>query len=170
MRYLKKFNESIDNQLIEDCKYILSELSDKGILVNATMDEKGLFIDIESKSNSDNDYIKLNEYQLEFEHLLSFLESYGYKESAGETRWDGPYSYVTNDTWDPNVFCPNCGNDNTDDIIGGEDYKTKCYHCDYESSSDQFLDFRHKIDEGDLHYFIKDNYWVESMSLYFKRV
>jgi len=162
MRYLKKFNESIDNQLIEDCKYILSELSDKGILVNATMDEKGLFIDIESKSNSDNDYIKLNEYKLEFEHLLSFLKSNGYQLQKD--------SYVTNDTWDPNVFCPNCDNDNTDDIIGGEDYKTKCYHCDYESSSDEFLDFRHKIDEGDLHYFIKDNYWVGSMSLYFKRV
>jgi hypothetical protein len=162
MRYLKNFNESVDSQLVDDCKYILSELSDKGILVDATMNEKGLSIDIESISNSDNDYIKLNEYKLEFEHLLSFLESYGYKLQKD--------SYVTNDTWDPNVFCPNCGNDNTDDIIGGEDYKTKCYHCDYESSSDQFLDFRHKIDEGDLHYFIKDNYWVGSMSLYFKRV
>jgi hypothetical protein len=164
MRYLKKFNESIDNQLIEDCKYILSELSDKGILVNATMYEKGLFIDIESKSNSDNDYIKLNEYQLDFEHLLSFLKSNGYQFQKD--------SYVTNDTWDYIERCSKCDYVNTivNPKIKFYEERGKCNNCGYKSYIYDFLDEKHKIDEGDLHYFIKDNYWVGSMSLHFKRV
>ena len=93
MKYLRRFNESIDNQLEEDCKYILSEMSDKGVIVIVNNNKSGLYIELESRTNSDNDYIKLKEYKLDFEHLLSFLKSNGYVLQKD--------SYVINDTWDP---------------------------------------------------------------------
>lgn len=159
MKYLKKFNESIDfESIISDCEYILSELGDNNNIVGVSVDKNYLFIDIESKYNV---FIKLKEYELEFNHLLSFLKSNDYKLQNG--------SYVNNDTWDPVVFCPNCNTTNDDDIIGDNDYKTKCYQCDYESSSDEFLDFRHMITESDLYYFIKENYWVQYIHLIFRR-
>lgn len=45
----------------------------------------------------------------------------------------------------------------------------KCNNCGFESSIDSFLDFRHKITESDLHYFIKENYWLEEIHLIFKK-
>lgn len=163
MKYLRRFNESIDNQLEEDCKYILSELSDKGFIVIISQDENILLIDIESRTNSDDDYIKLKEYKLDFEHLLSFLKSNGYVLQKD--------SYVTNDTWDPIESCPNCGYVNTmiNPKINFYGETAECGGCGYKSNMDEFLEHGYKIDEKELNYYIDHNYWVSGMYLHFKR-
>lgn len=162
MKYLRRFNESIDNQLEEDCKYILSELSDKGVIVIVNNNKIGLYIELESRTNSDNDYIKLKEYKLDFEHLLSFLKSNGYVLQKD--------SYVTNDTWDPIERCPNCGYVNTmiNPKINFHDETAECGACEYKSNMYEFLEHEHKIDEKELNYYINQNYWVSGMYLYFK--
>lgn len=163
MKYLRRFNESIDNQLEEDCKYILSELSDKGVIVIVNNHKVGLYIELESRTNSDNDYIKLKEYKLDFEHLLSFLKSNGYVLQKD--------SYVTNDTWHTIERCPKCDYVNTmiNPKINFYGETAECRACGHKSNMDEFLEHGYKIDEKELNYYIDNNYWVSSMYLHFKR-
>jgi hypothetical protein len=161
MKYLKKFNESIDvDDIINDCKYILSGLSDNNNKVFVSINDSSLFIDIESEYDN---YIKFNEYEIEFEELLVFLESYGYKLTKD--------SFVTNDTWDPIEKCPDCEYVNTmiNPKIKYYDETGECGECGCKSHMEYFLDNRHNISEGDINYFIKHKYWVEEIHLIFKK-
>ena len=177
MSYLVRFNESISkeiyNTLISDCEYILSELVDNKNSVVVTIDnsyrclpslmckskKRYLFIDIDSDNSN---YIKLNEYEEEFNQLLSYLSSNGYK-----LRTD---SYVTNDSWDPIEKCPECGYENTmiNPKIKFYDETGECGNCDRESDMEYFLLYSHNISESDINYFIKHKYWVEEMHLIFE--
>jgi hypothetical protein len=156
MKYLKLFNESKSTKdyLIEDCRYILSDLSDDGKEVTVSIEGDSLFIGLYKARY--NDYIKLNEYYLAFKQLLSFLKSYGYSLKKN--------SFVTNDNWDDVVFCPKCKNSNYVSFVEEEG---SCSNCEYISHIEYFIESRHWITEGDLIYYIKHNYWVDTMHLHF---
>jgi hypothetical protein len=174
MKYLKRFNESIDvDDIINDCKYILSGLIDNNekVLVSSSKTCSNsdpelcskklieyIFIDIESDK-----YIKFNEYETEFEELLVFLESYGYKLDKD--------SFVINNTWDPIEKCSYCEYVNTmiNPKIKYYDESGECGNCGRKSHIENFLDDRHMISEGDINYFIKHKYWVEEVHLIFKK-
>ena len=78
MKYLKRFNESIEDDIVEECKDILLPLVDDGIIIDVIKVGKRygrIFI----KISVDRLPYNLIKYTDDLEHLNSYLESEGYE-------------------------------------------------------------------------------------------
>jgi hypothetical protein len=166
-RVIKENKEDIDNiqskeDIILTVKDILLEFEDNGYPVSV-YEKPGatpvqlwcLVIEIGEESQQ---MIKLHEYELIFKHLFSYLGDMGYKIESN-------ISYVTNNTWDYRILCPNCGSDR---IIPND--IGQCEKCDFTDDLSKFnMDDTHTVSQGDLEYFIKNKYWVQFMYFYLKK-
>lgn len=173
MKYLKTYSKLLESnyQQLSDirsnCNEILFEFSDKGIKYNLWGYE-GVHNDGDIKDiirieiGDERKYIKLNEFESEFNHLLSYLESEGFVFTKR--------SFVENDNWDPYLKCPNCDNDDIDQeiVISGETYTCK---CGYKGDVSDFGNLEHYVeDKSDFISMILSKYWAQFISLEFEKV
>lgn len=165
MKHLKKFNESYALSEIKDtCKDILLELSDKGVdymIYDNRGSSKGSSKDmIIIQIGNDTDTIKLKEFESEFSHLFSYLKEEGFKL--------GIKSFFQNNSWEYYEACPECGSEsisppkNSSSMDGWS-----CNKCNHEGHQDDFQVPEHPIKESDLIWAIKQNYYINFMSLDF---
>jgi hypothetical protein len=171
MKYLKRFNESVYLQLPNirnTCKDILLELSDRGIRYEIYgyegVHKEGSTIDIiRVEIGDENISVKLKEFELELQHLLSYLKEEGFELSNN--------SYFQNDTWDYYESCPECGSES---VSSPDDLKSmrgwSCNKCKHIGHQDDFQRPEHPIKEGDLIWAINQNYYVNFMSLDFIKI
>jgi hypothetical protein len=175
MKHLKRFNESSDlyNTIISDCKDILLDLTDVGI--RCSVDGGIKWDGVESQVNADKvkieieasswSKVRLGDFSLSFEHLISYLESKGYI-------LDSKGSFYENDDWDSYEECPECRSTNVsyDRFTNGErnwgsDYKYgKCSHV---GDQDNFQSQSHPISKSGLLNSIRNNYYIDFMYLVF---
>ena len=182
MKYLKGFNESTHYKYLSDvrnnCEDILLDLKDKGIKYNiygfegVRMEGSKKSTDWNERSMSDLirieigdeiNNVKLKEFELELEHLLSYLKEEGFK-------LGGDSCYCQNDTWDYYQACPECG---SEDIISSDPNPyiyCRCNKCKHEGYQEDFQTPDHPLDLSDLNWYIKQNYYVQFMSLSFHKV
>jgi len=171
MKYLKRFNESVYLQLPNirnTCKDILLELSDRGIRYEiygyeGVHKEDSTRDIIRVEIGDENISVKLKEFELELQHLLSYLKEEGFELSNN--------SYFQNDTWEYYESCPNCGSES---VSSPDDLKSmrgwSCNKCKHIGHQDDFQRPEHPIKEGDLIWAINQNYYVNFMSLDFIKI
>jgi hypothetical protein len=171
MKHLKRFNESVYLQLPNirnTCKDILLELSDRGIRYEIygyeDVHKEGSTIDIiRVEIGDENISVKLKEFELELQHLLSYLKEEGFELSNN--------SYFQNDTWDYYESCPSCGSES---VSSPDDLKSMrgwyCNKCKHEGHQDDFQTPEHPIKVDDLIWAINKNYYVNFMSLDFIKI
>ena len=175
MKYLKSFNESTYQYLSEvrnNCNDILLDLDDKGVKYEiygfesvqmGSRHSKDSYVAdmIRIEIGDERTIVKLKEFELELEHLLSYLDGEGFKLFGN--------SYCENDTWDNYEVCPNCGSvDLTLPDLNRLDGWT-CNKCKHEGHQEDFQDNQHPLTLRDLTWYIKNNYYVQFMSLTFVR-
>jgi hypothetical protein len=150
------------------CKDILLELSDRGIRYEIYgyegVHKEGSTIDIiRVEIGDENISVKLKEFELELQHLLSYLKEEGFELSNN--------SYFQNDTWDYYESCPECGSES---VSSPDDLKSmrgwSCNKCKHIGHQDDFQRPEHPIKEGDLIWAINQNYYVNFMSLDFIKI
>lgn len=174
MKYLKSFNESHYQYLTDvnnNCKDILLELSDKEIKYEiygyegvqmGSRHKSGSYIGDMIKIEIGDEYknVKLKEFELELDHLLSYLIGEGFKLNGD--------SYCTNDSWDYHECCPSCGSNN---VSSPDDLKSmigwSCNKCKQEGNQEDFQTTDHPLTMNDLKWYIKNNYYVQFISLTF---
>jgi hypothetical protein len=171
MKHLKRFNESVYLQLPNirnTCKDILLELSDRGIRYEIYgyegVHKEGSTRDIiRVEIGDENISVKLKEFELELQHLLSYLKEEGFELSNN--------SYFQNDTWDYYESCPECGSES---VSSPDDLKSmrgwSCNKCKHIGHQDDFQRPEHPIKECDLIWAINQNYYVNFMSLDFIKI
>ena len=104
-------------------------------------------------------HIKLNEFESEFNHLLSYLDSEGFVFSKE--------SFVENDSWDPYLVCPEC---KSTDIYDSNTIIT-CPSCYSTFDMSDFHSSQHPIEnKSDFISMISSKYWVQFISLEFEKV
>jgi hypothetical protein len=172
MKYLKGFNESYQylSDVRNNCNDILLELSDKEIKYEIYGFE-GVQMGSRHKSDSyvadlvrieigdERKTVKLKEFELELEHLLSYLDGEGFKLSGN--------SYCENESWNYYECCPECGSvDLTLPDLNTMD-GWSCNKCKHEGYQDSFQIPEHPVTMKDLKWYIKQNYYVQFMSLTF---
>ena len=169
MKYLKSFNESHYQYLTDvsnNCKDILLELSDKeikyeiygyeGVQMGSRHSKDSYVADmIRIEIGDERISVKLKEFELELDHLLSYLIGEGFKLNGD--------SYCTNDTWDYHECCPECGSTNVEETW---DYWS-CGKCGHEGQLEDFQTTDHPLTMSDLKWYIKNNYYIQFMSLTF---
>jgi hypothetical protein len=126
MKHLKKFRENLDTQIIDNCKDILVDLSDNHIPYKVWVKDKYDFIMIEI-GEGDGVVTSLKNMSTTFEHLFSYLESFGYTLNSKKSFYEG-------DNWEYYECCPNCGNEN---VILNRDVFT-CLKCNASGDSEEF--------------------------------
>jgi hypothetical protein len=171
MKHLKRFNESVYLQLPNirnTCKDILLELSDRGIRYEiygyeGVHKEDSTRDIIRVEIGDENISVKLKEFELELQHLLSYLKEEGFELSNN--------SYFQNDTWEYYESCPSCGSES---VSSPDDLKSmrgwSCNKCKHIGHQDDFQRPEHPIKEGDLIWAINQNYYVNFMSLDFIKI
>lgn len=157
MRYLKRFNESATNEIVNDCKDILIDFTDNGYFIDSYLKSNTLVVEIGDELKM----IKLQDFGEPLERLFYYLSSEGYSLTGK--------SYVQNDNWDANTQCPECGSESIVTIDTGDEFLSTCKKCGYSDNNSNFLDFRHRVDESDIKYFVKHKYWVQYMYLVFEK-
>ena len=173
MKYLKRFNESY--QYIADvrsnCEDILLPFSDKGVeyeiygyegVREGDSIKEMIRIEIGGERNSEESYktVKLKDYELEFDHLLSYLKEEGFVL--------GGNSYFENSSWEYYECCPKCGSEIVsppDDLQSMNGWS--CGKCKHEGHQDDFQKPEHPIREKDLIWGIKQSYHIDFMLLTF---
>ena len=174
MKYLKGFNESTHYQYLSDvrnnCKDILLELNDRGtkyeiygfegVQMGSRHSKDSYVADlVRIEIGDERKTVKLKEFELELDHLLSYLKEEGFKL--------GKDSYCENDTWDNYEVCPECGSVD----LTLPDLNTMngwvCNKCKHEGHQEDFQDTQHPLTLRDLSWYIKQNYYVQFMSLSF---
>ena len=158
MRYLKRFNESATNEIVNDCKDILIDFTDNGYFIDSYLKSNTLIVEIGERESK---MIKLQDFGEPLERLFYYLSSEGYSLTGK--------SYVQNDNWDANTQCPECGSESIVTIDTGDEFLSTCKKCGYSDDNSNFLDFRHRVDESDIKYFVKHKYWVQYMYLVFEK-
>ena len=96
---------------------------------------------------------------LMFEHLFSYMESEGFELG---------YSYYENSNWEYHEACPECDSQSItppNDLQSMEGWK--CNKCKHEGHQDDFQRPEHPVSKDDLFWSIKQNYYVQFMSLAF---
>jgi len=175
-------NESYDiYNTISDCKDILLDLTDVGIRCGVDAGIKwdgvrsGINVDkvkIEIVASSLSK-VRLGDFSLSFEHLISYLESKGYI-------LDSKGSFYENDDWDYYEGCPTCGSNNVsfvDRCDGQKEYLNddrnindwKCGKCGKVGEQEDFLKPEHPISKSELLNSIRNNYYIDFMYLIFRK-
>jgi hypothetical protein len=173
MKHLKRFNESSDlyNTIISDCKDILLDLTDVGIRcgvdggikwdgVDSQINVDKVKIEIEASERSK---VRLGDFGLSFEHLISYLESKGYI-------LDSKGSFYENDDWDYYEGCPKCMSRNvwfTERDDEGDINMWLCGKCGKVGDEEYFLKPEHPISKSELLNSIRNNYYIDFMYLIF---
>ena len=164
MKYLKRFNESNTDNIISECKDILLELSDKDIkyrVYGFNGSENGKLVDVVRIELGDQSKsFKLQDMDLMFEHLFSYIESEGFKL--------GKDSYFENSSWDLYEACPECDSESVtppNNLHSMEGWK--CDKCGHEGHQDDFQRPEHPVTKKELFWGIKENYHIHFMSLSF---
>lgn len=154
MKYLKAFNENINNEFIETCKEMLYEFSDDGhmIYINEFSDKSGVGITIEPDSKID-----INDYKRTLDSIISLGKSYRYKFLL-KIVLNNPY------------MCPKCHTEKDRDRVkykfGNRQGFYECNKCGYEAGEDWFR--VHTIENlNELKYF--ENVATEIIFLTFKK-
>jgi ribosomal protein S27AE len=173
MKHLRRFNENSYDlyNTISDCKDILLDLTDIGIRcivdmgikwdgVKSGINADKVKIEIEASSLSK---VRLGDFSLSFEHLISYLESKGYiLDSRG--------SFYENDDWDYYEECPECMSTNVSFVNRNDDSDInnwKCGKCGKVGEQEDFLRPDHPISKSELLNSIRNNYYVDFMYLIF---
>jgi len=168
MRYLKRFNEGTLQYLTDvrnSCNDILLDMSDKGFKYEIYGFERhrpSQIADIvRIEIGEERNIIKLKEFETDIRHLLSYLKEEGFKLASD--------SYCMNDSWDYYECCPECGSiDLTLPDLNRLDGWI-CNKCEHEGNQDNFQSPEHPVTMKDLKWFIKNNYYVQFMSLNFTK-
>ena len=172
MKYLKGFNESYQylSEVRSNCNDILLDLDDKGVKYEiygfesvqmGSRHSKDSYIAdmIRIEIGDERTSVKLKEFELELGHLLSYLDGEGFKLFGN--------SYCENDSWEYYECCPECGSvDLTLPDLNTMDGWT-CNKCKHEGHQEDFQDNQHPLTLRDLTWYIKQNYYVQFMSLTF---
>lgn len=171
MKYLISFNESIEESIIEDCEYILSEFKDNNNISLKISHDKikplslsriKIVIHPDYSNTQRIDILKLKEFEIEFNQLISYIESTGYTFDENSTVYNG--------SWDPVEVCHRCENmDKNRMLIDYEKDTGNCLKCNYQGSSGEFLSYSHRVTKGEFLYMIENNYYVEEIFLIFKK-
>jgi ribosomal protein S27AE len=167
MKHLRRFNENsydLYNTIISDCKDILLDLTDEGIRCGVSLwlgdNIDKVKIEIEASERSK---VRLGDFSLSFEHLISYLESKGYiLDSRG--------SFYENDDWDYYEECPECMSTNVSFVNRNDDSDInnwKCGKCGKVGEQEDFLRPDHPISKSELLNSIRNNYYVDFMYLIF---
>ena len=182
MKYLKdliswktsKYHSITD--IRNNCIDILLELSDKRFeyTIYGTVggsDGPNSKDSIRIEIGDENKIIKLKEFELEFEHLLSYLKEEGVILSSNQSNTQlGWNSYYQNNNWEYYECCPKC---NSNDVSPPDDLQSltgwKCNKCKHIGHQDSFQKTEYPITIGDLIYAIKNNYYIDFMLLNFTR-
>jgi len=151
-----------------NCEDILLELSDKGFEYKvygseANKNTNRPFLDKDLIRISIGDQlriIKLKDFELEFEHLLSYLKEEGFILEKD--------SYYENSMWENYECCPMC---NSEYVFLKDDcrYTKKCEDCNHIGNNEDFQKPEHPLTIGDLIYSIKNNFHIDNMLLVFIR-
>lgn len=126
MKHLKKFRENLDTQIIDNCKDILVDLSDNHIPYKVLVKDKYDFVMIEI-GEGEGVVTSLKNMSTTFEHLFSYLESFGYTLNSKKSFYEG-------DNWEYYECCPHCGNEN---VLLNRDVFT-CDKCKTSGDSEEF--------------------------------
>lgn len=165
MKHLKRFNENsydLYTNTISDCKDILLDLTDAGIKCDVKHFDNVDKVRIEIEA-SERSKVRLGDFSLSFEHLLSYLESKGYI-------LDSKGSFYENDDWDYYEGCPTCGSANVSFVDRDDDRDInnwKCGKCGKFGDQEDFLKPDHPISKSELLNSIRNNYYIDLMYLIF---
>lgn len=177
MKHLRRFNENsydLYNTIISDCKDILLDLTDEGIRCGVSLwlgdNIDKVKIEIEASERSK---VRLGDFSLSFEHLISYLESKGYI-------LDSKGSFYENDDWEYYEGCPTCGSNNVsfvDRCDGQKEYLNddrnindwKCGKCGKVGEQEDFLKPEWPISKSELLNSIRNNYYIDFMYLIFRK-
>ena len=173
MKHLRRFNENSYDlyNTISDCKDILLDLTDIGIRCSVDMGIKWdgvksginadkVKIEIEASSLSK---VRLGDFSLSFEHLISYLESKGYI-------LDSKGSFYENADWEYYECCPTCGSTNVSFVNRDDDIVIntwECGKCGKVGDQEDFLKPDHPISKSGLLNSIRNNYYIDFMYLIF---
>lgn len=159
MKWLRRFNESVNNDKIRIIKDLLLEFTDNGISIEVTDNDDYIIIGIGDPYH-ESEMIKLNDYEMELNNLIDWAKS----EDLEFIKLDDLGSYVLNSKWDPDLICPECGSN----LIGPKkenNFEFVCLSCNHKDDLYSFTSNQHPIDLGDLIYFIKNKYWVQYLEI-----
>ena len=124
MKHLKGFNESSIVNILSDCRDILIDLSDNHIPYKVWVSGSGsIIVDI----GDGEGLTSLKNMSTTFEHLFSYLESFGYTLNSKKSFYEG-------DNWEYYECCPHCGNEN---VLINRDVFT-CLKCKTSGGSEEF--------------------------------
>ena len=152
MKYLKKFNESISSDIINDCKDILIDLSDDNIKYKFINDPEIIMIEI----FSDEKIIDLKKYEDPIKRINDYLESLGFNLSL--------FSYYKKDG-EILELCPIC---NSSYVKSGPSYSI-CTDCEYSGDIEEFEREEHYFDKEKLYSYIDNGVKADYIWLNFKK-
>ena len=156
MKHLREFSDFKD--LVEDCKDILIDLLDDGIIVRVFNEESDLYIRIYTDRVRKG--IRIGKYELCFNHLLSYLEERGYYLDKCKD------SYITTED-EESLLCPRCGDDWIVEEEGGIYFG--CTSCLYSSRLVDFLSQKTLMDDERFINLISQNKEVININLKYIR-
>ena len=183
MKHLKRFNESsVDsiyehshevsnesisdlNDVVNDCKDILIDLSDNHIPYKVWVASSGsIIVDI----GDDKGLTSLKNEGSTFDHLFSYLESFGYL-------MNGKRSFYEGDNWDYYESCPKCSSDEVTVDVNSEDkfqsgLKFTCDKCKYVGDSEEFNSPEWPLDKSELMWVIGDGVKFDFMRIQFNKL
>jgi hypothetical protein len=174
MKYLKRFNESSIGSvyehshevstIINDCKDILIDLSDNNITCKVWVSGSGSII---VQIGDDNLFTSLRNMSDTFDHLFSYLESFGYLMS-NKSFWEG-------DSWEYYESCPKCSSDEVTIDVNSEDrfgsgHKFTCDKCNYLGDSEDFQSPEWPLNKSELMWVIKDGVKFNFMRIQFDKL
>ena len=166
MKHLKRFNEHSHevSNIINDCKDILIDLSDNNIHYKVWEALSGsIIVDI----GDDNLFTSLRNMSDTFDHLFSYLESFGYL-------MNGKKSFYEGDSWEYYESCPKCFSDEVTIDVNSEDkfqsgHKFTCDKCKYLGDSEDFQSAEWPLNKSELFYSIKNGVRFYFMRIQFEK-
>ena len=175
MKHLKRFsvyehshevsNESSIVNILNDCKDILIDLSDNHIPYKVWVASSGsIIVDI----GDDKGLTSLKNEGSTFDHLFSYLESFGYL-------MNGKKSFYEGNNWEYYESCPKCGSDEVTIDVNSEvrfqsGNKFTCDKCKYVGDSEDFTSPDWPLDKNELMWVIGDGVKFDFMRIQFDKL
>ena len=163
MKYLKSFNESSIVNILSDCKDILIDLSDNHIPCKVWVSSIGsILVEI----GDDKGLTSLKNEESTFDHLISYLESFGYLFSKK--------SFYEGDNWEYYESCPKCSSDEVTIDVNSEvrfqsGLKFTCDKCKYVGDSEDFTSPEWPLNKSELMWVIGDGVKFDFMRIQFDK-